>query len=74
MTALAMFYYPVILPWWLALWLVLPLTFAVAVVYKTVRTNNLSRLWLEILLLFVYIVVGMCVLGLAAWLILAYWP
>jgi len=54
-----------------ALWLMLPLLVAVAVTYKTVRTTDLRRLWLEILLLLAYMAAGLVALGALIWAILA---
>ncbi len=56
------------------LWLLLPVCAAVAIVYKTIRTSRLSRLWLEIVALIGYMVIGLGALGAGLWLIQAYWP
>ena len=52
----------------------LPLCAAVAVVYKTVRTDDLHHLLREILALIGYMVVGLVVLCVGLWLIHSYWP
>lgn len=69
---IALFYYPMQLPWNLVLWMVLPLCFSVALVYKTIRVTDIRRLPREALGLFLYIVVGLGVLGAALYLILEY--
>ena len=58
----------------MVLWLLLPLCVSVAVVYKTVRTQDIRRLWHEILFLVIYMVAGLSALGLALWVIHTYWP
>ena len=55
-------------------WLILPLCASVAIIYKTLRTDSLRRLWLEILMLLTYMVAGLVVLGAGLWLIQEYWP
>ena len=55
-----------------SLWLVLPLCGAAAVVYKTVRVDNLRRLPLQILRLLAEIVVGLAALAAAFHLLLEY--
>lgn len=70
----SVFHQPVDVSTGMALWLVLPLTVAVAVVYKTIRTRNLRRLPLEIAALVGYIVAGLTVLGTGLYLIQEYWP
>ena len=51
------------------LWLLLPLCASLAIVYKTIRTNNISRLPLEILALFGYILLGLLGVGAGLWLV-----
>lgn len=53
--------------------LVLPLCAGVAIVYKTVRENDLRRLFLRIISLFCYMIVGLVMLGVVMWLIQRYW-
>lgn len=72
--AWSIFYNPLPLQTSVVLWLVLPLCLAVAIIYKTVRAQNLNRLWLDIALVMLYIVVGLSALGGGLWLIQAYWP
>ena len=69
-----LFWDPMQLPSKSLLWMLLPLCLVVAIVYKTVRTRNIRRLWWETLYLFGYIVGGLVVLGVAAWLLVARWP
>ena len=73
MIAWTIFYNPVSFSSGVLLWLLLPLCVAVAFVYKTVRTKNLSRLWLEILALVGYLAVGMVALGVALWIVQGCW-
>lgn len=56
------------------IWLLIPLCVAVAIAYKTVRTHNIRRLWLDIIRLIAQIVVGLTALGFVLWLIQGYWP
>jgi len=49
------------------LWMVIPFSLAVAVVYKTVRTQSLKRLPMEIVLLGLYIIAGVIAIMLAGW-------
>ena len=51
--------------------LLLPLCVSAAIVYKTLRTNNLRRLPLEILSLIGYMVLGLIALGLGLWIVAA---
>ena len=73
MTAWTVFYNPMTLPFGSRLWLLLPLCAVVAIVYKTIRTNNLRRLWIQVLALWGYMLIGLVVLGAAMWLIHEYW-
>ncbi|HUT61120.1 MAG TPA: hypothetical protein VNA25_25005 [Phycisphaerae bacterium] len=68
------FYNPMPMSSATVLWLVLPLCASVAMVYKTVRTKDVRRLPWEVLWLFVYMVVGLIVLGVGLWLLMKYWP
>lgn len=72
MTPAVLFYHPMVLPTASLLWLMLPLFGSVAVVYKTVRTNNLRRLPLQVLALLGYVVAGTVVLAVGLWAIQAY--
>jgi hypothetical protein len=56
------------------LWALLPLCLVVSIIYKTIRMPSLHRLWWEILYMFGYIVCGLTAMGIAAWLIVTYWP
>jgi hypothetical protein len=72
MNLATIFFHPLVLPTHSLLWLMLPLVVSVAVVYKTLRTNNLRRLPLQILLLAIYISGGAVVLAVGLWAIQAY--
>jgi hypothetical protein len=74
MIAWTLFYNPIPFRSDSTLWLLLPLCAMVAAVYKTVRTHNVRRLPVEILVLVGYMAGGLVVLGGALWLIQAYWP
>ena len=74
MIAWMLFYNPMMLGYDRLLWLVIPLCAGVAIVYKTVRTQDVSRLHVEILELMAYIVVGLAALGVGLWLIEKFWP
>jgi len=56
------------------LWMLLPLCLVVSIIYKTIRVTYLRRLWWQILYMFGYIVCGLIGMGIAAWLIVTYWP
>jgi len=49
------------------LWMIVPLCVGVAIVYKTIRTQDLKHLPLEILILCGYILVGVGALMFAGW-------
>jgi hypothetical protein len=68
------FYHPMNLPVRTVLWLVIPLCLSVVIVYKTVRTDNLRRLPLQILFLAAYVLAGLVALGVCLYLIQEYWP
>ena len=74
MTILALFDKPILMHFSSLLWLLLPLCLAVAIVYKTVRTNSLSRLAWEVARLVTYMAAGLSCLGLVLWLVHQYWP
>ena len=69
-----LFYHPMILPVSVVLWLVIPLSIGVAVVYKTVRTDNLHRLPVQVAVLVGYVLGGLATLGAGLYLIQQYWP
>lgn len=69
-----LFTYPVWVPHNLQWVLILPLLLGVAIVYKTIRTRTLSRLWLEALISLTYMVVGLALLGAVLWVWTTYWP
>ncbi len=48
------------------LWL-LPLTFGVALIYRTIRCDDIRLVWKEALSLFVKILIGMALLAAAFW-------
>lgn len=60
---------PILVPGWLTLWLLIPLIVVVAVVYKTIRTENVKKLPVEIIKLTIYMLGGLALLGFAVWLI-----
>ena len=72
MIAWILFYNPVTVSSGLGLWLILPLCAGVAVVYKTIRTTDLSRLWLETLTLIGLITAALFALGAALWIVQKY--
>jgi len=69
MIAWSLFVHPLILPSRWELWLILPLCFSVALVYKTVRIRNLNRLGWEVAVLMAYMTGGLMLLGAVLWLI-----
>lgn len=72
MIAWTLFYNPISLSSDNVLWLLIPLCTAVAVVYKTVRTKDLARLWREILALVLYMLGGLTLLAAGLWAIHTY--
>ncbi len=72
MNPTVIFYHPMTLPCDSLLWLMLPLTASVAIVYKTLRTSHLRRLPLQVLALIGYIVAGVAALAVGLWAIQAY--
>jgi len=72
MTAWTLFLHPMRLGSQYVLYLILPLCVSVAVVYKTVRTKNLRRLWLETLVLIGYMVLGLVALAVGLFVLLEY--
>lgn len=65
-----LFYNPVSLPAGALLWLLPPLCLAVAIVYKTIRTHNLRRLWLEVCVLFVIMMAALAALMVAGYVLI----
>ena len=74
MTIAALFNNPITLGESTELWLILPLCVAVAIIYKTIRTNDIRRLWLQVVKLVGLMFGGLVALGLVLWLIQSYWP
>jgi hypothetical protein len=68
------FYNPITLSFTSELWLLFPLCFAVGLVYKAIRIDDLRRLPREMLFLMAYMVLGLAALCVALWLIQEYWP
>ena len=60
------FYHPIHLPWSIEPWLLIPLCISVGIVYKTLRTDDLSRLLAEIVKFSVYTLLGLTALCLVA--------
>jgi hypothetical protein len=69
-----LFHNPMTLHFESLLWLLLPLCASVAVVYRTVRIDDLRRLPRSIVELILYMVGGLVALGAALWLVHEYWP
>jgi len=68
------FTHPVVLPYHTLLWFLLPLCLGVAVIYKTIRTDDLRSLPKGILTLSAYMLFGLTALATGLWLIQSYWP
>ena len=71
---MALFTLPMELHFDSLLWPLLPLCASVAITYKTVRTRDIGRLWLQIAALLAYMIGGLMALGAALWLLQRYWP
>ncbi len=56
------------------LWLLIPLCVSVAIIYKTVRTDNVRRLHIQIVSLVAYMIAGLVLLGGVLWGSYEYWP
>jgi len=74
MMILALFERPMTLHFYSLLWLLMPLCVVVAIVYKTLRTEHLSRLPGEIARLVAYMAAGLGILALGLWMLHEYWP
>jgi hypothetical protein len=74
MTLATLFVHPIVVPWDLQLWLLLPLLAAVAIIYKAVRTHHVRRLGIEAGFTFLYMVGGILALSVVLWLLTEYWP
>ena len=72
--AWTIFLNPAPLPASAILWLVLPLCAAVALVYKTLRVQDVRRLPWVAGGLFLYIAAGLVALGAGLWALVKYWP
>lgn len=70
----AVFQNPMMISSLTAMWLLLPICTAVAVIYKTVRVEHLRNIPREVIVLMIYMVVGLTVLGGALWAVQKYWP
>ena len=66
----ALFVNPIYLPPDSQLWLMLPLFVSVAAIHKTMRTNDLRRLWREVLVLVAYMIIGTIILAAILWLVM----
>ena len=64
-----MFYNPADLPVSLILWLLLPLIFAVSLVYRAIKTPDAAKIWREAIKTFLFLTVGMAGLGAAIYLL-----
>jgi len=71
---MTLFVHPMTLPFYSLLWLLPPLCLGVAIIYKTIRTDDIRRLPRQVLGLAVYMAGGLAGLGAGLWLILRYWP
>ena len=69
-----LFVHPQILPFDMIPWLLLPLCVSVAVIYKTVRVNDIRRLPVQAGILIVLMLGGLIALGATLWIIHEYWP
>jgi len=70
----AIFVHPMLLPGHVILWLALPLCVSIAIIHRTLRAEHLKGLWKRIVGLSVLMMVGLTVLAVALWLLLAHWP
>ena len=64
-----LFVNPIDIPSWLCLWLIVPLVLATAVIYKTVRTTDISKLPKQIGRLAGVILAGVLLIAVCVWLI-----
>ncbi|MCD4825983.1 MAG: hypothetical protein K8S55_15435 [Phycisphaerae bacterium] len=72
MIAWTIFYNPMTFSPHAALWLVLPVCLAVAMVYRTLRIGDIRQLPIRILALWGYIIGGLALLGGGFWLLLRF--
>ncbi len=69
MIAWTLFQNPITVPASLSLWLILPLCFSIALVYKTIRIGEIRSLPRHIPILIAYMTGGLVILGGALWLL-----
>ncbi len=69
-----LFINPLIMSKSVELWMIFPLCAAVAIVYKAVRINDISRFPRQVLTLIALMYGGLVLLGAALWLIQDFWP
>ena len=67
--AWTMFLNPMTIPAAAVLWMILPLCLTVAIVYKTIRTDDLAKLPRQVAGLMAYMAGGLALLGAALWLV-----
>ncbi len=65
-----LFVHPMSLPAWAILPMLLPMLLAVAIVYKTIRVPRLDMLLKQATRTFLYLTVGIALLGGAMWLLM----
>ena len=70
----ALFSKPMTLHFHSLLWLLMPLCIVVAVIYKTLRTEDPRRLPMEVVHLVLYMAGGLVALGVGLWVVHEYWP
>ncbi|MFP4355161.1 MAG: hypothetical protein ACLFUJ_08535 [Phycisphaerae bacterium] len=69
-----LFYYPITLPYYGQIWMLLPLLVAVAVVYKAARSRHIRDVPKETAITLAYMFVGLLALSVVLWLLTEYWP
>jgi hypothetical protein len=69
-----LFVHPQAIPFDMILWLLLPLCASVAIVYKTIRVDNLRQLPRQAGILIIFMLAGLVALGAGLWIIHEYWP
>ena len=74
MMAWTIFTHPMFIGFHQQIWLLLPICVSVAIVYKTIRTEDLRRLPRQIGVAFAQMVGGLIALSVVLWALQEFWP
>ncbi len=65
---------PLALPGGWVLWLILPLSLSVTIVYKTLRAEHASRIPRDVAFAMASVLLGLTALGAGLWALIRFWP